>query len=134
MARAELLGWGAQVSYQDLNEALFSEALENVLHNPKYTTNVKMVANRLRDQPQTPMQKAIFWVEYVLRHDGAYFMQSSAQHLNFIEVHNLDIYATLAAIACLVILIPIIMICKIVKLLRSNKTKKLSMKSTKKLN
>ena len=119
MARAELLGWGAQVAYSNLTETSLSWALNEVLSNPKYTENVLKIRNRLKDQPQTPMEKAIFWVEYVMRHDGAHFMQTSARHLSSIEYYNLDIYATFAVVALLAILIPIFVVKKITKLICS---------------
>ena len=121
MARADLLGWGVQVTYPNLTEASLSWGLEEVLSNDKYRKNVQEIAKRLKDQPQTPMEKAIFWIEYVDRHNGAYFMQTSAQYLNFIEYNNLDVYATLAFIAFLVIFIPIFLIKKFVKLICSFK-------------
>ena len=133
MARAELLGWGAQVAYHDLNEALLSEALEKVLTDPMYKKKVEKVANRLRDQPQTPMEKAIFWIEYVLRHDGAHHMQSSAQYLNYIENNNLDVYATFALAALLTIFIPLYVLRKIFRFLSSCKSSA-SQKSKKKFN
>lgn len=121
MARAELLGWGAQVTYPNLTEASLSWALNEVLNNPKYKENVLKISKRLTDQPQSAMDKAIFWIEYVLRHDGAHFMQTSAQYLNFIEYNNLDIYATFAFIAFLVIFIPIYVFRKILKFVCSFK-------------
>lgn len=96
MARAELLGWGTQVTYKNLTAESLSWAIKEVINNKKYTENVKKIAKRLMDQPQTPMEKAIFWVEYVLRNDGAPFMKTSARHLDMIEYHNLDVYAVLA--------------------------------------
>lgn len=115
MARAELLGWGVQVLYTNLTETSFSWALNEALTNKKYQINVDKIKNRLLDQPQTPMEKAMFWIEYVIRHDGAHFMQTSAQHLSFIEYNNLDIYGTLLAVLILAIYVPIWVIRKIIK-------------------
>lgn len=116
MARAELLGWGVQVTYPNLTESSFTWALNEVLTNPKYQNNVLEINKRLKDQPQTPLEKAIFYVEYVIRHNGAFFMQSSAQYLSFIEYNNLDVYICLAIIAFFAILIPTFIIRKIFKL------------------
>lgn len=123
MARAELLGWGKKISYQDLTETEFSKALNEVLINPKYKENVLTIAERLKDQPQTQMEKAIFYVEYVIRHDGAYFMQSSSQYLNFIEYNNLDVYETLVTIVLVTIFTSTFIMRKLFKLLCSSKEK-----------
>ena len=115
MARAELLGWGVQVLFTNLTETSFTWALNEALTNKKYQINVEKIRNRLLDQPQTPMEKAMFWIEYVIRHDGAHFMQTSAQYLSFIEYNNLDIYGSILAILFLVIFVPIWLIRKIIK-------------------
>lgn len=132
MARAELLGWGAQVTYQNLTAASLSWALNEVLNNAKYNENVRVIARRLSDQPQTPMEKAIFWIEYVIRHNGAHYMQTSAQHLSVIEVNNLDVYTGFAIIAFLAIFIPVFLIRRIVKFLCSfEKSSKTNLKKKK---
>lgn len=46
----------------------------------------------------TPLQTAIYWIEYVIRYDGAKHMQSSAVHLNFIQKNSIDIIALFAVI------------------------------------
>jgi len=115
MARTELLGWGVQVLFTNLTETSFTWALNEVLTNEKYRINVEKIRNRLLDQPQTPMEKAMFWIEYVIRHDGAYFMQTSAQYLSFIEYNNLDIYAIVLVVLFSMIFIPIWIVRKIIK-------------------
>ena len=58
----------------------------------RYFKRAKIISSRYRDQPLTPMQTAIYWVEYVARHKGAFHMHSAGQDLSFIEYHNLDIF------------------------------------------
>lgn len=118
MARAELLGWGLQVTYKNLTESSLYWAMNEVLGDESYKRNVRAIAHRLLDEPQTSMEKAIFWIEYVLRHDGASFMQSSAKYLNHFEYNNLDIYAIFALIAILAVFITIYIIKKFLKLIR----------------
>lgn len=129
MARAELLGWGIQVAYQNLTESSLSWGLYEALTNEKYRNNVKQIAKRLRDQPMQPMERAIYWIEYVIRHDGAHFMQTSAQFLSFVEYNNLDIYGTIALLILLVIFVPIFVFVKIFKRFISNETKSSKQKS-----
>ncbi|XP_052871728.1 UDP-glycosyltransferase UGT5-like [Anopheles cruzii] len=99
MARAELTGWGIGVAYTKLNEASFEKAVNEVLNNEKYSEKIATISRRLRDQPLAPMDLAKFWVEYVLRHDGAKHLISAAQDLNFVEYNNLDVYAFIIAVA-----------------------------------
>jgi glucuronosyltransferase len=48
--------------------------------------------SRVLDQPQTPLERAVFWTEYVLRHNGAAHMRSAAVDLNWIQLNLIDVY------------------------------------------
>lgn len=115
MARAELLGWGVQIAYQSITQDSLSAAINKVLDDPGFTEHVKKISKRFKDQPQSPMEKAIFWIEYVLRNDGAFYLQTSAQHLNFFEYYNLDIYSLFATIFLLAFIVPLVVVKKLLK-------------------
>ena len=51
----------------------------------------------MRDQPETPQDRAVFWAEYVIRHKGAKHLQSAARNLNFFQYYCVDVIATLVA-------------------------------------
>lgn len=53
------------------------------------------ISQRYRDQPKRPLDTAIYWVEYVARHKGAYHMHNAGQDLSFMEYHHLDILAAI---------------------------------------
>lgn len=124
MARAELLGWGVSVAYSTLTEESLSNAIDKVLTNSEYSGHVSKISKRLKDQPQSPMELAIFWIEYVLRNEGAHYMQSAAQHLNWIEYYNLDIYSLFALVVFIVLFITIYCVRKVTKLFKSEKHNK----------
>lgn len=116
--RAQINGWGVSVNFKDLSKESLSLAINEVLNNPKYAKNVRTIAKRLKDQPQTPMETAMFWIEYVLRHDGADFIKTSARHLNLIEYHNLDVFFILFTIASAIILSSILIVKKTMKCIK----------------
>jgi glucuronosyltransferase len=58
---------------------------------------VKKFSKKFHDKPMTPLQLAKFWVEYVLRNDGAEHLKSAALDLNFFQYHSLDIILFLLA-------------------------------------
>lgn len=51
-----------------------------------------------RDRPMGPLETAIYWIEYVIRHHGAPHMRSAAAELNFLQRCSLDVLAFLALI------------------------------------
>lgn len=47
----------------------------------------------------TPLETAVYWCEYVIRHGGAPHLRSSAMDLNFVQYHNLDAILILSILA-----------------------------------
>jgi hypothetical protein len=44
------------------------------------------------DQPQTPLDRAVYWTEYIIRHSGAPHIRSAALDLTWYQVEILDVY------------------------------------------
>ncbi|XP_017044389.1 UDP-glucosyltransferase 2 [Drosophila ficusphila] len=100
------LGHGLALDLLTTTEDSLRKAVKEVLENRKYSQAVRKFSSLYRDRPLTPRQSVVFWTEYVLRHHGAPHLQSPAVHLSFIELNNLDVYASFVAILvlfCLVI-------------------------------
>lgn len=68
-----------------------------IIHS-RYSISSKTISSRHRDQPLPPLELAKFWVEYVVRHNGAPHMHSSGQDLHFIAYHSIDVFAFLATV------------------------------------
>ena len=58
---------------------------------------VKLSAVHL-DRPIKPLDLAVFWTEFVMRHKGADHLRPAAHNLNLIQYHSLDTICFLAAI------------------------------------
>ena len=56
------------------------------------------MSRRLRDQPHDPVTRAVYWIEYVIRHGGAPHLRSPELDLNWIQLNNLDVVAALLAV------------------------------------
>jgi len=84
-------GWAVQLLYSELNEDTFSKSLDEMLRNTTYRQVIKNLSSMFRDRPQHPLDNAAFWVEYVIRHNGAKHLQSPAVHLNFFQYYSVDV-------------------------------------------
>lgn len=92
-------GWAILFSYNSISEASITAAIKEMIENPVYRDKVQRMSQLYRDRPVAPLDLAVYWIEYVLRYDGARHMQSPAVHLNFFQVHSLDVIAFLMVAA-----------------------------------
>lgn len=76
-----------------LNETSFSNSLDEIINNAKYGQEAQKLSDLYRDRPQHPLDTAAFWIEYVIRHNGARHMQSPAIHLHIFQYYMLDVVA-----------------------------------------
>lgn len=80
-AKAELDGYALKLELETLTIEKLVKAITQVIHNPKYKQAVKLRQYLLKDQRSTPLETAIYWTEYVIRHNGAYHLQSPSRNL-----------------------------------------------------
>lgn len=91
-------GWALELPYSDINAPSLSRAINELISNETYTRKVKEWSRLYRDRPHSALEEAVYWTEYVLRHNGARHMQTPAVHLNFIQQNSLDVLAAFALI------------------------------------
>ncbi|XP_060535191.1 UDP-glycosyltransferase UGT5-like isoform X2 [Cylas formicarius] len=72
-----------------------SSKIKKILGNPKYKENMEHISSIFLDEPMKPIDKAIWWIEYVLRHKGAEHLKYGAVGMPFYQYYMLDVYATL---------------------------------------
>ncbi|XP_016966273.1 UDP-glucosyltransferase 2-like [Drosophila biarmipes] len=101
----EASGYGLALDLLTITEDSLRKALKEVLENKKYSQAIGKFSALYRDRPLTAKQSVVFWTEYILRHHGAPHLQSPSVHMNFIQLHNLDIYLLIATILVLLVLL-----------------------------
>ena len=62
----------------------------------RYTENVMRLSTILRDQPMKLLDRAVFWIEFVMCHKGAKHLWP-ADYLNCFQYHSLDMTGFLLA-------------------------------------
>ncbi|KAJ9601569.1 hypothetical protein L9F63_000312, partial [Diploptera punctata] len=91
IVKTERAGLGIHMDFNNISEESVTWALREVLHNPKYKEQAQKLSKLFRDQPLTPMQQAVFWTEYIIRHKGAPHMRSAALDLTWYQYFLLDV-------------------------------------------
>ena len=75
------------------------------LQNYRYNEKAKALSAAFKDQLQTPVDRAVFWLEYVIRHRGATHMRSAARDLNIFQYYCVDVIAFLGSILVVISLV-----------------------------
>jgi glucuronosyltransferase len=64
----------------------------------RYTENAKNISNIFKARAETPLQRGIFWIEYVIRFKGAEFLNIPLKDLPFYKSSGLDVIVFLILI------------------------------------
>lgn len=98
-AKAEMDGYAIKLDLFRLTSESLLKAIRRIIHDPKYREEVKRRQFLLRDQKETPLERAVYWTEYVLRHKGARHLQSPARNMGVIQYYLVDVILVLLASA-----------------------------------
>ncbi|XP_070502390.1 UDP-glucosyltransferase 2-like [Chironomus tepperi] len=97
-------GTAVKVDLQTLSTENLKSALLEVLENPKYQQNMKLRSKLFRDQPQKPLDRAVWWCEYVMRNPQATHLRPAEFNLGLVGSHFWDIQVIILVLIVLIIL------------------------------
>ncbi|XP_062406040.1 UDP-glucuronosyltransferase 2A1-like [Sardina pilchardus] len=106
-----------------LDRAVFVEALEEVLYEPSYRENMQRLSRIHHDQPMKPLDRAIFWIEFIMRNGGAPHLRTQSFRMSWIAYHSIDVILTLIMALLLLLLIMFLAIKKCCSVLFKKKIK-----------
>ncbi|XP_062276357.1 UDP-glucuronosyltransferase 2C1-like [Scomber scombrus] len=81
----------------------FLNAIQEVLNEPSYRINMQRLSRLHRDQPMKPLDTAIFWIEFVMRHKGAAHLKAQSYRLPWYSYHSVDVFLFMAVAMLLVL-------------------------------
>ncbi|XP_040822682.1 UDP-glucuronosyltransferase 2B16-like [Ochotona curzoniae] len=118
-------GAALRLNWRTMSSTELANALKTVINNPSYKENVMTLSRIHHDQPMKPLDQAIFWIEYVMRHKGAKHFRVAAHDLTWYQYHSLDVIGFLLAcvtIICFLVIKTCLFVCQ--KLIDVGKKKK----------
>ncbi|XP_055537535.1 UDP-glucosyltransferase 2-like [Wyeomyia smithii] len=95
-------GWAIELDYHKISEESFAHAIGRLLNEPNFNKKAKEISMVFRDRPQSALELACYWVEYVLRYKGSPHMRYQGVDLNFWQLHSLDVISFILAVIYLV--------------------------------
>jgi len=69
-----------------------------LLISSRYLKNIKKASKVFKDRPQKPLDIAVWWVEYVLRHQDTSFLRPLSMSQTWYEKRLLDVWAFIAGV------------------------------------
>lgn len=93
VAQARGMAW--ILPYDDISVETINTSITNAL---SLTTknNAKQVSFSFKNRQQTPIETAIWWIEYVATTRGAPLLKSPSIHLSVIQYYSIDVLAIIA--------------------------------------
>ncbi|XP_059193052.1 UDP-glucuronosyltransferase 2A2-like [Centropristis striata] len=99
--RMKVRGVAKVLDIATMNKDNFLEALKEVLYDPTYREKMKALSDLHRDQPTKPLDRAMFWIEFVMRHKGAAHLRTESYKMSKIQYHSIDVLVFLLAVILL---------------------------------
>ncbi|CAH1186900.1 unnamed protein product [Phyllotreta striolata] len=112
-ARAIKLGVAEKVDFLNIKESYLLEAIQKITQNPKYMNKMKELSQMFRDQPTSPLDRAVKSVEYVLKYRPGKYFRSPAMDLYWFQLYLLDVVLFIFSVIVLVCSLMVFIIRKI---------------------
>ncbi|XP_024905814.1 UDP-glucuronosyltransferase 2B31 isoform X5 [Pteropus alecto] len=90
-------GTAVIVDFNTISTTNLLKALKTVIYDPSYKENAMKLSRIHHDQPMKPLDRAVFWIEFVMRHKGAKHLRPASYDLNWFQYHSLDVIGFLLA-------------------------------------
>nr|KAF6394209.1 hypothetical protein mPipKuh1_018451 [Pipistrellus kuhlii] len=97
IAHMKTKGAAIRMDFNTMSTADLLNALKTVINDPSYKENAMRLSRIHHDQPMKPLERAVFWIEFVMRHKGAKHLRPASHDLSWCQYHSLDVIGFLLA-------------------------------------
>ncbi|KAM9858974.1 UDP-glucuronosyltransferase 2A2-like [Aulostomus maculatus] len=112
MVHMKAKGAAVTVDLNFMNMGDLRDAINTVINDKSYKENAMRLSRIHHDRPISPLDEAVFWIEFTMRNKGAKHLRVQAHELTWYQYHSLDVVAFLTAVALLLTLL-LIKTCKV---------------------
>lgn len=116
-------GMAIEVPFKQLSARTLNDSLQDILYKSEYREAAQRRSRIMKDRAIQPLDEAVYWVEYVLRHDGAHHLKSSVLTLRWYQLYLIDILAITFVSLVLTIYIIYILLRRLTRSALQKKTK-----------
>ncbi|KAJ8940067.1 hypothetical protein NQ314_010901 [Rhamnusium bicolor] len=97
--KVDLRNITSQDFLENIHEILKKSDVSDETFLGTYSKNMKEISKRMRDQPQSPLDTAIFWIEYAMRYNGTHFLNPKSRDISLFVSSSTDVILFLISVA-----------------------------------
>ena len=101
MDKAVRDGYALQIRWNQIEEWRIYQTITQLISTRRYSQRVRHLQSLLHDQPETPLERGIYWTEYFIRHQGAGHLRLASRSLSRFQRSMIDVYLVLALVSAL---------------------------------
>ncbi|XP_030018446.1 UDP-glucuronosyltransferase 2A2-like isoform X8 [Sphaeramia orbicularis] len=103
LSRLRAKGVAMKLDVSELDRNIFQSAIQEVLNDPSYRMNMQRLSRLHRDQPMKPLDNALFWIEFVMRHKGAAHLRTESYRMPWYSYHSVDVMLFLSGLVLITV-------------------------------
>ena len=84
---------------------LSRSSIIRLLEDPSFSEKVTEYSSIFSDRLLDPLDEAVYWTEYLMRHGGAKHLRSPAKDLYWFQFYLLDVMLFVAVVVLLVVVV-----------------------------
>ncbi|GAA6085217.1 2-hydroxyacylsphingosine 1-beta-galactosyltransferase [Tachysurus ichikawai] len=97
MTRVQAKGMGIMLEWKKMSEEDLYTAMLSIITDSRYREKALKLSEIHKDQPGHPVTRAVYWINYILRHHGAEHLRSAVYGVPVYQYFLLDVAAALVA-------------------------------------
>lgn len=105
LMRSIKFGFAEKIDFYTMTTSHITEVLRKILDDPEYLLNAKNISRKYKDQKEKPLERAIWWIEWLLRNPNCDYLRSPVLHLGFIIGNSYDVVAFIVISSSLLLII-----------------------------
>ncbi|KAG6460585.1 UDP-glucosyltransferase 2 [Manduca sexta] len=109
-----------QLNLHTMTEDIFKNAINTIIEDESYRRNIDKLRQVMHDEPQSPVERAVWWTEHVLRHGGAEHLRSPAANMSWTQYYEIQLLLLLLAGLVTALSIVVFIVYTLLRLISSN--------------
>uniref|UniRef100_A0A8C6MMK3 glucuronosyltransferase n=1 Tax=Nothobranchius furzeri TaxID=105023 RepID=A0A8C6MMK3_NOTFU len=105
MLHMKAKGAAVTVKFNQMKSEDLRDAINTIIRDKSYKESAMRLSRIHHDRPMSPLDEAVFWIEFTMRHKGAKHLRVQAHELTWYQYHSLDVLSFLLSVFLLLLLL-----------------------------